>query len=184
MRTLTSHLRGHRAGFTLIELVLVIIIIGALFLVVGRGIGSFAYWKEETFLQELRELSTFLFSQASADQTHYRLELNEESYRVGTILITDNNCKGGLLGCSLAPFLILSPPKKSQLSAPPLFPSLYELKKAPPSLRFEPSNIDFTPQGIRGSSLVRLKTSRGGHFTIVINPLTGISSIYNYRYES
>ncbi len=168
-----------RRGFTLIELVLVIIIIGALFLIVGRGTGSFAYWKEETFLQELRELSTFLFSQSAADQTHYRIEFSERAYRVGSF--EEENCDN--LSCSLAPFLVMAPPTRKQISSPPSFPSLFEPKATPPTLTFEEGVVDFSPQGIMGSSLIRIKTDRGGHFTIAINPLTGISTLYNYRYE-
>lgn len=174
----TSPFQAHK-GFTLIELVLVIIIIGTLFLIVGRGTGSFTYWKEETFLQELRELSTFLFSQSAADQTHYRLELGENSYRVGSF--EEDNCEN--LSCSLAPFLVMAPPTKKQISPPPSFPSLFKPKNTPPTLTFEQSVIDFSPQGIVGASLIRIKTDRGGHFTIAINPLTGISTLYGYRYE-
>lgn len=181
----TSPLRARNAGFTLIELVLVIIIIGVLFTLLGRGTGSFDYWKEETFLQELRDLSTFLFSQAAADQTTYRLEMSENSYRIGSLTSssTTGSVSGGKLLPALMPFVIPAPPSKANLVPPSSFPSLFEPKRAPTNLQFEPGNIDFLPQGISGSSLIRLKTERGGHYSIVINPLTGISTLYNYRYE-
>lgn len=61
------------SGFTLIELVLVIVIIGLVFGVVGLRGGSFDFWKEEGFIRRIAETLNFLHHQAVVDQAFYRM---------------------------------------------------------------------------------------------------------------
>lgn len=83
----TTSLLDRQHGFTLIELVMVVLIIGILFGLFYRGSSTVLYWRQQGALREIRELMQFLHYQAVADQAFYRLEfdLEKNSYRVGAL---------------------------------------------------------------------------------------------------
>ena len=79
--------RSRGSGFTLIELILVLVIVGVLFSLIGYRSGSFTFWREEGFIRSFSEQVRFLYSQSAADQATYQLaiDLNHNTYRVGVV---------------------------------------------------------------------------------------------------
>ena len=63
-------------GFTLIELVIVITIIGAVYALISFRPGSRLYWERESFLRKVTETITFLHHRAVADGVHYRMDFH------------------------------------------------------------------------------------------------------------
>ena len=152
-------------GFTLIELVLVIVIAAGLFSLVGSRIGVFNYWKEEGFVRRLSETITFLHYQAVVDQAFYRMEFkivsdkdssDPPSYKVG-VMRTENQVNSpsssslplsdptqGILSLELDTLLFSDPYADGTMIPPPTFPSLGE--------------DNFLPQGM---SIMDIRTMRG-----------------------
>lgn len=186
------------SGLTLIEIILVIVIISVMFFIVGYGTGTFKYWKEDTFIQELRETLSFLHTQAVGDQSIYRLNFTEHGYRVGVLRpeedissINPDLCSQdvGALSCELAFFLSPGSNKNYTIIPPPSFPSLFDEKTMPFGMTLkkilaptsDPSDslksVDFSPDGINQSLIILLETDRGQVFTISLNPLTGATTL-------
>lgn len=194
------------AGFTLIELVLVIIILGVMFTVVARGTGTFAYWKEDSFFRHIREVMTFLHTQAIADQAYYRLEFdtNTNKYRVGVLREESSSANPGAecsqdvgtLTCDLAFFISPALPENYTLIPPPSYPSLFEPEPLPFSLSLTDikgggkspeaglKSVDFTPQSSSSGALLFFKSERGSEFTITYNPFTGATEFYREHKDS
>jgi prepilin-type N-terminal cleavage/methylation domain-containing protein len=119
-------------GFTLMELVLVIVIIGLMLSVVVMRLGTFDMLKEQSAVRKLSELVVFLNNQAVMDQAFYRLEFDLEarSYRVGVMRVEDSFSTNPS-GVNLSPLklelaAIQSPSLDGDTTMipPPSFPSL------------------------------------------------------------
>ncbi len=192
------------AGFTLIELAVVIIIIGLVFGVVGIRSGSFDFWKEEGFLRRISETITFLHHQAVADQAFYRMDfdLRNDNYRVRVVRTEESDDDAalaqmasdvGVLSLELAAFLNPSVGRSQTLIPPPSIPSLAEPQQFPPGMhiedirtmrgRFTPSEhesayIMFSPRGFSEFAVLHLRLENNQPVTLLVNPFTGLTDIY------
>ena len=94
-------------GFTLIELVLVLVIIGlAMGLAVVR-LGTLDHWREQAALRKLTDTIVLLNNQAVLNQVFYRMEfdLEKNQYRVGAMKPEDTTVDvqtGDTPSCSLS----------------------------------------------------------------------------------
>lgn len=192
--------RSQRA-FTFVELIVVILIIGLLFALVGFQTGSFVYWREQGFIRRFSEVLQFLHNQAIADQTTYLLELDtaKNTYRVG--VVKENETYAGLTALAgnvgiltLELTAILNPPIVNEYTfiPPPSFPSLAEVQPLPPGMLFkqirtmrgptEPgakAYISFSPRGFSEFAVIQMAQSKGAPLTFLVNPFTGIVDIYH-----
>lgn len=133
----------HVRGFTLIELVLVVLLVGAIMVLAGFASGTFTYWKEEAFLRRLVETIEFLHTQAVSDQAFYRLELDfgrgdqPSFFAVGVVKEEDDTALQtygvasddiGIVSTELYFFLhpSLGADGSYTVIPPPSFPSLFE----------------------------------------------------------
>lgn len=194
-------------GFTLLELVLVIVIIGLTIGVSVVRLDSFSFWKEQAALRKLSELIVFLNNQAVMDQAFYRLEfdLEKNSYRVGTIrpesaiMTTGTTANLPPLELELATLLSPSIDGDATMIPPPSFPSLAEPTQLPTSMFFEdivtPRGIVrfdddvenpfllFSPRGTSEFGVIHLATNTKEQMTILVNPWTGLAEMYRGRQE-
>ncbi|RMD86381.1 MAG: prepilin-type N-terminal cleavage/methylation domain-containing protein [Candidatus Dadabacteria bacterium] len=187
-----------KAGFTLIELSLVILIIGAVLALVGVRTHTFYFWKEEGFLRSLSETIEFLHYQAVMDQAYYRMEidLDKNLYRVGVMKSEDETAyiksldpTLGNIALELAAFLNPGIGSTATFIPPPSIPSLSKPVHPPSGTRFTEvrtmrgkSNkgkpyIMFSPRGFSEFSVIHLKQQGGDEITIVVNPFSGRTKI-------
>lgn len=190
-------------GFTLIELVIVVAIVGiALSLLVVRG-GNTAYWQQEGFIRRLSELAVFLHYQAIVDQEFYRLEFDfdRNEYTVGVMKsddgvsgeLTDLAADAGNITLELAHKLSPSLGGNQTVIPPPSFPSLAEPVYLPEGINFESIRTMrgmhraneggkvftlFSPRGFSEFAVIHLRVGEEGKVTILINPFTGLSEIF------
>lgn len=189
-------------GFTLMELVLVIVIIGLMLSVMVMRLGTFDFWKEQSTVRKLSELVVFLNNQAVMDQAFYRLEFDLEarSYRVGVMRVEDS-LSTNPSGVNLSPLklelaAIQSPSidGDTTMIPPPSFPSLAEPTELPGTLFFEdivtprgkvtPDDkrenpfLLFSPRGASEFGVIHLATTTNEHFTILVNPWTGVAEVF------
>lgn len=191
-------------GFTLIELIVVVLLIAVMFGVVGFRSGTFAFWKEESFVRRLSETLVFLHHQAVTDQAFYRIEfdLAKNSYRIGVMKaeasiedaeIIELAQDAGNLTLELAAMLNPSVSEEATMIPPPSFPSLAEPVPFPQGMSIEDVRtvrglkkaseggvafIHFSPRGFSDFALIHLETSSGAPVTIGVNPFTGTSEVY------
>jgi prepilin-type N-terminal cleavage/methylation domain-containing protein len=193
-------------GFTLIELVLVIVIVGLATGLLSARFGALDSWKEQTALRKLSETIVLLNSQAVIDQAFYRLEfdLNQNLFRVG-IMREDDQIQQVATGVNLRPLELeesrmLSPSiaNGTTMIPPPSIPSLAEPVKLPGRLVLEdvvtrrgkfvrgegknnPSLL-FYPNGFSDFGVIHISTGTGSSVTIFSNPWTGLAEVHpGYR---
>ncbi|MEZ4754740.1 MAG: prepilin-type N-terminal cleavage/methylation domain-containing protein [Bdellovibrionota bacterium] len=196
--------RFKSSGFTLIEVIVVLVIIAvASGFLVGR-LGFFSFWNQEGEIRKLTEVIEFLHHQAIADQAFYRLEfdLDEHSYRVGVFrsgpVIDDEELSilasdAGNLTLELAAFLNPSISSEGTMIPPPSFPSLANPVKLKPDILIEdirtmrgvkPASqggkayIMFSPRGFSEFSVIHLNLGEVLKVTILVNPFTGLTDIF------
>ena len=141
-----------QAGFTLIELVVVIMIITVVYGLVSFRSTAFGYWQREGAIRKLSETLVFLHYRAVNDGVFYRMEFDmnpdQPSYRIGQIVaeqrddallqeLSSADAGVGLLSLELADFLTPSTGKYQSMIPPPNFPSLAKPVDFPPGLTFE-----------------------------------------------
>jgi len=193
---------NHR-GFTLIELVLVLLIMGIIMGLVVVRTGTFSYWQDEGFLRKLSETITFLHHQAVADQAFYRLDfdLDDNSYTIGVLredeyydeYLTELALDAGNLSLELSAFLNPSIGSTQTLIPPPSFPSLADPTFFPSGVTLEnirtvrgqlsdtrggSAYLMFSPRGFSDFAVIHLRLSKGAEVTILVNPYTGNTNIY------
>lgn len=189
-------------GFTLIELILVIAIIGLIYLVSVNGGGSLAFWKQRTALNKLTQTITFLHHQAIADQSFYRFEIDfqNNSYRVGVVRPEpDEDARfleiagdAGAISLELAAFLSPAMGSTHTLIPPPEFPDLFEPTPLPEGVVFqdvktpqgefirgasEKAWFHFSPRGFTEFAVIHLALRDDAFITITLNPFTGIAKM-------
>jgi prepilin-type N-terminal cleavage/methylation domain-containing protein len=191
----------YSSGFTLIELVIVISIVGGLLILGVRSSASIQFWRQQAALRELTEAFRFLFHQAMADQSFYRIEfdLEKNSYIIGIVRpepedderFQDIAADAGRITLELTAFLNPSVGETHTIIPPPDFPSLGEERFLPEGLNIDkiytplgwqgqPQSkkvyVHFSPRGFAEFTVLHLKQA-GKELTMVNNPFTGIISI-------
>jgi prepilin-type N-terminal cleavage/methylation domain-containing protein len=196
------------SGFTLIELVLVIAIVGLTLGLVSVRLGATDFWREQASLRKLTETIALLNNQAILDQQFYRLEfdLQSNSFRAG-VMRPDNAglgsaSAGSASGINLDPLeeqlaLLLSPESSSTATMipPPSMPSLAEpttlggryviLDVITSEGKFSREDEDapkpairFSPRGASDFGVIHISTGGDSAITIVANPWTGLAEKY------
>jgi prepilin-type N-terminal cleavage/methylation domain-containing protein len=195
-------------GFTLIELVLVIAIVGLTLGLVSVRMGAMDFWREQASIKKLTDTIAVLNNLAIVDQEFYRLEfdLKGNSFRAG-VMRPDN---AGLAGTSaglasainLDPLeeqlaLLVSPESSSTATMvpPPGMPSLAEptplggryviLDVVTSDGKFSREDdeapnpaIRFSPRGASDFGVIHISTGGDSAITIVANPWTGLAEKY------
>lgn len=202
LRTRRPPVRVQEGGFTLIELILVIVIVGLATGLLSVRLGAFDFWKEQTALRKLTETIVLLNHQAVIDQSFYRLEfdLDQNLFRVGVMRDEDPNITG-VAGVNASPLemeesILLSPSMASgsTMIPPPSIPSLAQPTKLPGRLvmldvvtprgkvsRGEGRNAPyllFYPNGFSDFGVIHISTGENSSLTILSNPWTGIAETY------
>jgi prepilin-type N-terminal cleavage/methylation domain-containing protein len=194
--------RSLQAGFTLLELILVVAVIGLVVSLISIRSGTFDYWKEESAIRKLSETLVLLHNQAVMDQAFYRIEfdLKEGSYRVGVMRseadVAQNQTGFNLpiLTLELAALLSPSMSGESTMIPPPSYPSLAVPSLLPSTLAFrdigtprgtvqrddnsENPFLIFSPRGFSEFGVIHLITSDERQVTILVNPWTGLAEVY------
>ncbi len=190
-------------GFTLVELVLVIVIIVIGYSLVSVSFGVVSFWREENFLRRLNQTVPFLYHQAIADQSFYQIEFDfkERNYKIGVMRpesSTDANLVGlaqdaGSLTLELAAILSPSVGRTYTVIPPPDYPSLADPVPFPEGLEVEDIRtmrgkhmgneegkvyILFSPRGFSEFAVMHFLTSEGQPVTILINPFTGTTELF------
>lgn len=199
-----GHLLSNSHAFTLIELVVVLLIFGAVAALLMINLGTFTYWKEEGFVRRISESAQFLYHQAVIDQAFYKMEFNLDQgwYRIGVVRPEDSeesrelaelSSDAGLLSLELSAFISPNPPSSATLIPPPSMPSLFEPVEMPDGMRIEdirtmrgvirPGDgitpyILFSPRGFTEFAVIHLRTSSNAPISIVFNPFTGLVDIF------
>lgn len=191
--------RHHARGFTLVELVLVILIIGLAMGLLSIRLGILDFWREQTALRKLAETIVLLNNQAVMDQAFYRMEfdLEKNQYRVG-VMRPDDTITATNQGVNLPPLqlelaALLSPKiaDGSTMIPPPSIPSLAEPSTLPGNLVFldivtprgkttrdedrENPFLMFSPRGFSEFGVIHLSSGPNSAVTILVNPWTGLA---------
>ena len=191
-------------GFTLVELVLVIAIIGVTFGLVATRSGTFDLWKERDFERNFSETIVFLHHQALADQSYYRLEIDfdQNTFQIGVMKNEEENNEeladlasdAGILSVELSAFQHPSFGRTQSMIPPPGFPSLADAKKPPARIVFDDvrtmrglstkteggkAYIMFSPVGFSEFAVIHLRYPGEKITTILVNPFTGLTEIFN-----
>jgi prepilin-type N-terminal cleavage/methylation domain-containing protein len=195
---------GESRGFTLIELIIVVTLIGVTLGLLSTRMGTLDPWKERSAVRRLSELVVFLNNQAVMDQAFYRLEFNFEthSYRVG-VMRPESSTLANPFAQNLSPLenelaAMLSPSLDGDATMipPPTFPSLAQPTQLPGQLRFidvvsprgmkrasdqgeERPFLLFSPRGASEFGVIHLSLSNDNKKTILVNPWTGLAEIYD-----
>jgi len=189
-------------GFTLIELVLVIAIMGLMIGIFSVRLSDINFWKEEAALRKLSELVIFLNNQAVMDQSFYRIEfdLDNRQYRVGVVK-NESAIMEARSGVNLPPLQLelsamLSPDMgdESTIIPPPSYPSLAEPTTLPGAMEFldvmtprgkvaagdnrDNPYLIFSPRGTSEFGVIHVALGPGHPVTILVNPWTGMAEVY------
>ena len=143
-------------AFTLVEMVVVLLIIAAVFSVLAVPYTGVSFWREDAAVRKLVSLIEFLHTQAMIDRTTYVIQFDINStpsgYRVGELYSTGNSLVGSsehaLSKASIDPaatsltaelnrFLLPSTADISKLAAPQYYPSLAEPVEFPSGITFD-----------------------------------------------
>lgn len=195
---------GESRGFTLMELIIVVTLIGVTLGLLSTRMGTLDPWKERSAVRRLSELVVFLNNQAVMDQAFYRLEFDFEThtYRVG-VMRPDDSLLANPYAQNLSPLenelaAMLSPSLdgESTMIPPPSFPSLAQPTQLPGQLRFidvvtprgmsraadqreERPFLLFSPRGASEFGVIHLTLSNEKKKTILVNPWTGLAEVYD-----
>lgn len=191
-------------GFTLIELVVVLSLIGMLTAFATWRLGSFAYWREESFIRRFSETIVFLHHQAVFDQIYYALEIDLQKekhpvYRIGVLnpeYTTPASgaapTSGTALSQELSLFLNPTLGDGQTLTPSTTFPSLANPVEFPDGMYIEDIRtmrgkhraseggkvyVMFSQRGFSEFAVFHLRTSQGAPITILVNPFTGTTDI-------
>jgi len=197
---------GHRVsrqqGFTLIELILVLVIVALGFGVFTVRFGILDTWREKNALQKLTETIVLLNNQAVMDQAFYRMEfdLEENSWRVGVmrpedmVAEADNQINLPPLVLELATLLSPSMPDGTTMIPPPSMPSLATPLKLPGQMVFldivtprgkiardekrENPYLLFSPRGFSEFGVIHISMGESKAVTVLVNPWTGLAEVF------
>ena len=189
-------------GFTLVELVLVILIIGLSMGLLSVRLGILDFWREQTALRKLSETIVLLNTQAVMDQAFYRMEfdLEKNEFRVG-VMRPEDTISTNATGVNLPPLALelaalLSPAMDSgaTMIPPPSIPSLAQPTKLPGKLAFldivtprgkaargdsrENPFLIFSPRGFSEFGVIHLSSGGDSAVTILSNPWTGLAETF------
>ncbi|MCB0338984.1 MAG: prepilin-type N-terminal cleavage/methylation domain-containing protein [Bdellovibrionales bacterium] len=186
-------------GFTLLELVIVLAILGVVSGLALARIGTLGYWHEESFLRKLSDTIEFLHFQSVVDQAYYRMEFDMEKhqYQIGVMRseepaeeLAEYSSNISNLSLELAAFLNPVLGQYQTFIPPPSFPSLHDKVSFPDEVSLEDIRtmrgkqnegkpyILFSPRGFSEFAVIHLKMSRNDPATILVNPFTGSTKIY------
>ncbi len=198
-------------GFTLLELLLVIAIASVIVGLISIRLGTVNYWKEESEIRKLSEMIEFLYYQAAIEGYYYRINFafgdRLDSYQIGVIGDEDTSDSTnaasavssgmGILTQELSVLLQPSRGRTQTLLPPPDMPSLRDPRQLPEGMRFidvrtprgmtngepgESAYLDFSPRGFSEFGVIHIELSGGQPVTILINPFSGLTTIYReYR---
>lgn len=193
-------------GFTLVELVSVLAIIGVMTTFATWRMGNFDFWRQETFIRKFSETIIFLHHQAIFDQMYYALEVditnaNRPQYKVGvfnpdppstTAPGATASVAGGTLSTALAFFLSPSVGTSQAFTPSPTFPSLANAVEFPQGVSIEDIRtmsgkhravdggkvyIMFSPRGFSEFAVFHFRLNQDAPVTILVNPFTGTTEI-------
>jgi prepilin-type N-terminal cleavage/methylation domain-containing protein len=196
------HSASAQAGFTLIELVLVVLIVGLAVGLLSVRMGAVDFWKEQSSIRKLTETIMLLNNQAVMDQAFYRMEFDLENnqYRVG-VLRPEDALTSSASSINLPPLVLelstlISPSiaDGSTMIPPPSIPSLAEPTKLGGRLvildvvtprgkitrdddRDNPFLL-FSPRGFSEFGVIHLSLGGNAAMTIMANPWTGMADVY------
>lgn len=196
------------SGFTLIELVIVIGIIGITMALFLSRSNTAKHWAQENAIRKLSETIVFLYGQAVADQAYYRLEfdLQTSSYAIGIMKPEPSSddrlqqiaADAGVLTLELAAFLSPSLGESQTIIPPPDYPSLAKPVSLAPDILVQDVHtmrgqqsleagdntayILFSPRGFSEFAVIHLRLTGDRPVTILVNPFTGLTEVYrDYR---
>lgn len=191
-----------QGGFTLLEIVIVMVLMALLAGSVSSGFGLLNRYRESQFITNLAQTLEFLHAEALSSQQFYQIEFDlvRKSWHVGLLQTEDQQSSAvpatgvGILTMELAEFL--NPPLGNAQSfmIPPDFPSLAQERLMPGTGGFadivtprgkitpetgEKPYIIFSPRGFTEFSVIHLVLENGTFITLVTNPFTGEIEIHD-----
>ncbi len=192
-------------GFTLMELILVIVIIALATGLLATRLGVIDVWREQAALRKLAETIVLLNHRAVMDREFYRMEFDFEqnSYRVGVMKIDPLSSTASAIASSGGTALEIERDRwrspslmgSSYLMPPTDIPALAEPVKLPGQLRLldvrsprgkvsagdgrELPFLDFFPYGFSDFGLIHISNGPNNAVTIFSNPWTGVAKRYD-----
>lgn len=189
-------------GFTLLEIMIVVVLMALLALSVSSGFGMLTHYRENQYITDLVQTLEFLHAEALSSQQFYQIEFDlvRRSWHVGLLqpepepASTAPGTGVGILTMELADFL--NPPLGNAQSfmIPPDFPSLAKERIMPGTGGFadivtprgkitpetgEKPYVIFSPRGFTEFTVFHIVLQNGTSVTLVTNPFTGEIEIHN-----